>query len=233
MQNIAELRQELSDLRLMVAATARAVEVVPSPEPWNPIAAVELVDLQFPAGIIPSRMTVRIPLPDLYGFAASAAVGITESALTCIVGDATRRVPFCVAAERITLDSQRAFYSDVRAHSEELLGRYTVCVTPAVLPERFAHQPLPDFLKALMRFLANPIGAVQSEIERTAQAVLSGGAGAVDILRLAHLLDGVGEREEALRLLQRGADLFPENPWIKRQQRDLVQHTEREVPRGA
>jgi hypothetical protein len=231
MQNVADLRRELTDLRSMVATTARAVTVVPSPEPWNPVAAVELADLQLPAGITPPQTTLRIPIPDLYGFASSAAVGITEVSLACKVGDTTRAVPFCVAANVSTLAAQQAFYADVRAHGDTLHGRYTVCVTPAVLPKRFTHLPLPDFLEALMDFLADPMGAVQSEIEQSAQDALAKGTTAVDVLRLAHLLDGVGEHEEALRLLERGADLFPDSPWIRRQ-RDLAQRTEREDVHG-
>jgi hypothetical protein len=232
MQNVADLRREITRLRTAMAGRAQSVRVVPSPESWNPVAAVELVDLNLPAGITPSRVTLRIPLPDLYGFACSAAVGITETPLTCAGPAGPVRVPFCVRADAATLAAQRPFYADLRARGDELAGRYTICVTPAQLPARFQHLPLPEFVDALLRYLADPVGAVQAEIERTTRTALTGGTTVVEVLRLAHLLDGIGERDEAARLLERGTELFPDDPWIRRQRRELGEQAATEAASG-
>lgn len=226
MQSISDLDREVCDLATATESIADSVEVISSAEPWNPIAAVDISGLRLPASIRPRRTDLRIPIPDLYGFAASAAVAVTKERIECLSGGKDMTVPFCVQVDEATLRWQHPFYVDVRENGEFLLGRYTTCVTPSALPERFVHLPLPGFFGALIDFLENPVISVQGEIEKMVHAASATGLNVAAALRLAHLLESVGECDAAMGVLSRGLEIYPRNPWLRHSRERLQRRDE-------
>ena len=191
------------------------------------MAAVKISGLILPVSVRPRRTDLRIPIPDLYGFATSTAVAVTNERIECLVDGKDTTVPFCVQIDEATLQWQHPFYVDVRENGEFLLRRYTICVTPSTLPERFVHLPLAGFVCALIDFLEDPIIAVQGEIEKMVHSACATGLSVATALRLAHLLESVGECEAAMRALSRGLEIYPGNPWLRRSRERIQRRDER------
>lgn len=208
------MEAEAADLTVAFSSLIQGMTLVRSSEPWNPISAVELTGVTLPAAVQPNLVDLRIPIPDLYGFGSSAAVAVTATCLEVNLNGYRHRVPFCAEVTDDVVAHQRWFYVDVRENSDLLLNRYTLCVTPSELPRRFSHLPLKGFVGALLTYLEDPIGAVESEIANLVNYMNSVVADVDHMLRLAHLLEGLARYEDALLVLNKGLTLFPENSWL-------------------
>ncbi len=221
MQSVRDLEAEAADLSKELGSQIHDMTLARSSEPWNPISAVELTGVTLPATVQPNLVDLRIPIPDLYGFASSAAVAITATRLELNMHGRIRPVPFCAEVTAAVIDQQRWFYVDVRENSDLLLHRHTLCVTPSELPRIFSHLPLKGFVEALLAYLDDPVGAVESEIANLVNGINTAGADVDHVLRLAHLLEGLAQHGDSLIVIDKGLALFPGNPWLA-QKRDQI-----------
>jgi hypothetical protein len=141
-QDCLALLTELRQLR--DREVYNAVEVVLSGERWSPIAAVLLKGCRLPEVIQPEQSDLRIPIPDLYGFATSASAVLFPSTL----GEAdeqgeVRPVPFCEDLGPENLPPNRPYFSDLRAHGEQTRGHGVPLLKSHLVPHRMVSTTRP------------------------------------------------------------------------------------------
>jgi len=219
MQCVAALKEELLLLKDQVDCSN--VIIVPSSESWNPIAAVVIKSLMMPATIIPSKVDIRIPVPNLYAFAVSCNAGFIWTELRECINESPVPVPFCTPVDTKILDIQQPYYVDVRENRSALLGSFSICVTPEVTSHRFAHTPLQDLVRHLLGYLESPTAAVRMEIEKSQEVLRRNDCGPSTLLRLAHLYEGIREYAAALTVVEEGLRMYPAAPWLLRKHRHL------------
>src|SRR5260370_4437179 len=221
MQDCAALRNELQDLR--TSFPCLGVSVVRSHERWNPVAAIVISSAKLPSVIMPDTIDVRIPIPNLYGFAVSANIAVIGQSLQeRVTGNSKlRSVPFCVKIIDATLDIQRDYYVDVRENREKLLGRYSVCVTPRILPPRYVHIPLIDFMSSLLTYLSDPTATVVAELDECKDILAKYGVDPHLLLRMSHLYEGLTDYSAALAIAEQACTLYPNAEWFRRKAAQL------------
>lgn len=212
MQSYAAILAEVTELRETIPCAG--VDIIPSNEPWNPVAAVVIRQVQLPAAIRPRTVDLRIPIPNLYGFAVSAGVAITSVPLMEETADGLRVVPFCVPAEHTTLEKQRGYFVDVRENYELLLQGFSTCVTPADMPEYFVHITLRQMVEFLLGFLGSPTQAVREELARLRGLVETNGPSAFLLMSIAHAHEGLREYDRAIEVLDDATSLYPDDRFI-------------------
>jgi hypothetical protein len=147
-QDCLALLTELRQLR--DREVYNAVEVVLSGERWSPIAAVLLKGCRLPEVIQPEQSDLRIPIPDLYGFATSASAVLFPSTL----GEAdeqgeVRPVPFCEDLGPENLPPNRPYFSDLRAHGEQTRGHGVPLLKSHLVPTGWFLPHAPARLRAV------------------------------------------------------------------------------------
>jgi len=191
------------------------VGVVRSPERWNPVAAVTISGLDLPAGISPDTADLRIPVPNLYGFAAGATVVLLDRLLHAEDGGRLRPVPFCDPLTPPLAAHHRPYFADLRGRQPE---PYFLCLgTGSVVPSRFRHRPLDEFVDGLLDYLRAPFAALRAELDMCEHIWRTSGD-ARWLIRIGHLQEGLGDRAAALSSYSEGRDRFPGRPEF----RDLV-----------
>jgi hypothetical protein len=161
-----------------------------------------------PPGLTPPQLDLRVPLPDLYGFGASASVVLLDSAPLA----EGHPVPFC---ERLTdelLAQHAPYFADIRANPTELRLKFYLCITPTqAAGDRFCHVSLPSFLGALLAFLRAPRATVGRELA-LCQELWQETRESRWLLRIGHLHEGLGEVERAQMTYAAGARRYPGRP---------------------
>jgi hypothetical protein len=223
MQNCTALNLELQ--ALSERAPCSKITIALSSGWWNPISAVILNGLRLPSVITPQTIDLRIPIPNLYGFAVSAGIGVTSEILYERADRGLRPVPFCSKITERIIDVQTEYYVDVRENSAMLMGQNSICVTPAALPPYFIHLKINDFLSQLLEYLSSPSTKVKNALSESEIALQSRPNDPFLWLRVAHLYEGLQEYSAALEYVERAILAFPKAEWFKRKEeylRDLL-----------
>jgi hypothetical protein len=215
-QDCLALQTEIPQVQAL--GVCDGVAVVPSKEVRNPVAAVLLRDFGLPDVISPARVDLRIPIPDLYGFASSASVVLFDRPLLEIneaegqrEGDATlnRRVPFCEPITSEAWEVHRPYLTDFRCHPSEILHLYYLCLTPLwSAGSGYQHTTLSQFVRYLHQYLQAPT----LSLERDAQICEDEWAATGEawwLLRAAHIYEGLGRFELARETCVKGHRVFP------------------------
>ena len=229
MQSCAALNNELRDLRASFPCSG--VTVVRSRERWNPISAVVVNSARLPSTITPDTIDVRIPIPNLYGFAVSANIAVVAQPLQERVAGSCdlRPVPFCSRTADYILDVQREYYVDVRENREALVDKYSVCVTPKILPYRYVHIPLTDFMSSLLIYLTAPTTAVVAELGECQEMLARQGPDPSLLLRMSHMYEGLSDYTAALNVAEQACSLYPNAEWFIRKATQLRLAIKREL----
>jgi hypothetical protein len=210
-QNRPALREEIDRLR----DRGLAVGVLDSPERWNPVAAVTISGLAMPAGVEPAAADLRIPVPNLYGFAACATVVLLDEMLYARDGAQMRPVPFCDPLTPALVGRHRPYFAELRTRAPE---PYFLCLGAGpVGPARFRHVPLERFVDGLLDYLTAPFALLRAELDTCEHIWRTSGA-ADWLIRIGHLREGLGDRAGAHRAYAEGFARFPGRPEF----RDLV-----------
>jgi hypothetical protein len=189
---------------------AAQVEVIGSGDRWNPVAAVVVRRLALPDAVTPPLADVRLPVPNLYGFAANPSVVLFDSPLherDPQAPDDRRPVPFCRRLERFDLAVHRPYYVDLRRHGPALLGRPFLCLSPGGPPARYRHLPLAELVEHLLRYLERPTHFTRRQLAAFQEQWHATGA-ADALLWLAHAHEGLGEYRRAAALYEQGRARF-------------------------
>jgi hypothetical protein len=209
MQNCVALAAEVAELE---SRGFGAVAVVRSAERWNPVAAVVLPDVELPPGLTPRQTDLRIPIPNLYGFATSACVVLLNEVLYTKDADDVWPVPFCEPLTATLVQQHRPFFADLRAHRPNPPAGNFLCLTPALHPQaRFRHAPLPAFVDGLMHYLSAPRELLRRELDICADIWKSSGE-AWWLMRIGHIHEGLGEPTRAREAYAAGASRYPGRP---------------------
>lgn len=219
MQNCAALNLELR--ALSEYAPCSKISIARSSERWNPVSAVILNGLRLPSAITPQTIDLRIPIPNLYGFAVSSGIGVTSEMLYERADCGLRPVPFCSKITERVIDLQAEYYVDVRENSAMLVGRNSICVTPAVLPPYFVHLKIDHFLSQLLEYLSSPSMKVKNALSECEIALQCQPNDPFLWLRVAHLHEGLQEYSTALEYVERAILAFPKAEWFKRKEEYL------------
>jgi hypothetical protein len=200
-----------ADLRRLPAGR---VEVVGSGDRWNPIAAMVLRQLALPDAVTPRLADVRLPVPNLYGFAANPSVVLFDAPLyerDPQAPDGRRPVPFCRRLEPWDVAVHRPYYVDLRRHGPVLLGRPFVCLSPGGRPDSYRHLPLAELVEHLLRYLERPTHWTRRQLAAFREQW--DGTGAADaLLWLAHAHEGLREYRRAAALYEQGRARFRGRP---------------------
>jgi hypothetical protein len=206
-QDVLGIREEVVELRQLAIGDVR---LVPSRDRWNPVAAVVVADVALPPGISPVRTTLRLPLPNLYGFAASVSVAFVPAPLT--LGRDGRPVPFCLPLAAGAVGAHREYLVDLREHRDDLAGAHYLCMTPTTDPRApFRHSSMAAFVVALLEYLRRPSPAVRRDLS-LARELWEETGDAWWLIRIGHLHDGLGETEAATATFAAGSEQFPGRP---------------------
>lgn len=209
MQNCVALAAEVAELE---SGGFSSVAVVTSPERWNPVAAVVLRDVELPPGLTPSQTHLRIPIPDLYGFATSASVVLLDEVLYARDADDIRPVPFCEPLTAALVQRHRPFFADLRARRPNPPAGHFLCLAPGLHPRaRFRHAPLAAFLDGLLHYLGAPRELLRCELDICADRWKSSGE-AWWLMRIGHIHEGLGEPARAREAYAAGAARYPGRP---------------------
>jgi hypothetical protein len=201
-QNRPALSEEIGRLR----DRGLTVDELGSAERWNPVAAVTIRGLDLPAGIAPVRADLRIPVPNLYGFAACATVVLLEEMLLARDGSELRPVPFCDPLTPALAGRHRPYFVELRARPP---APYFLCLGPAPAgAARYRHVPLDGFLDGLLDYLRAPFAHLRAELDMVEHIWRSSGS-AQWLIRLGHIREGLGDRAGALSAYAQGLDRFP------------------------
>jgi hypothetical protein len=185
------------------------VAVVTSAERWNPVAAVVLQDVELPPGLTPRCADLRIPIPNLYGFATSASVVLLSEVLYSTDADGVWPVPFCEPLTAALVQRHRPFFVDLRAHRPNPPAGNFLCLAPALHPRaRFRHAPLSAFADGLLHYLGAPRELLRRELDICAGIWKSSGE-AWWLMRIGHIHEGLGEPARAREAYATGASRYP------------------------
>lgn len=187
------------------------IELVYSPEPWNPVASVLLRSVTLPPNILPVTADIRVPIPDLYGFAQSASVILLKDVLHCVRDDTTTVVPGLQKAEERHVASHKQYYADLRSNHHPLLHWYFLYLTPRWSATGFRHVPLIEVLGRFVEYLHNPYCFLGEQIDYC-QRCWSTTHNPWWLLRVAELYLEAGEMVAARQALSQGQQLFPTRP---------------------
>ena len=204
MQDLLCISEEVAELRQMEIGD---VSLALSKERWNPVAAVVVAEVATPPGISPARTTLRLPLPNLYGFAASVSVAFVVEPLT--LGRDGRVVPFCLPLAAGAASAHREYLVDLRERRDDLAGVHYLCMTPTTNPRGpFRHSSITAFVVALLEYLRAPEDAVRQDLA-LARDLWDETGDAWWLIRIGHLQDGRGETDAARATYEAGAEMFP------------------------
>jgi hypothetical protein len=206
-QDVLAIRSEVAELRRLALGDLRLVR---SCDRWNPVAAVLVSDVRLPPAVSPARTTLRLPLPNLYGFAASLSVAFIPVPLT-VRGDG-RPVPFCLPLAADAIGVHRDYLVDLRENGGELAGAHYLCMTPATDPRApFRHASMASFVVALLEYLRAPVQVVRRDLS-IARERWEHTCDAWWLIRIGHLQDGLGDAEAAIATFAAGSEQFPGRP---------------------
>lgn len=209
MQNCVALAAEVADLR---SRGFGAVAVVTSPERWNPVAAVVLRDVGLPPGITPRRADLRVPIPNLYGFATCASVVLLSDLLYANDAGNVRRVPFCEPLTAELVRRHRPFLADLRTPGAKPPAANFLCLTPAFDPRaRFRQPPLTAFVDGLLDYLGAPYDLLRGELGVCTGMWRDSGE-ASWLMRIGHIHEGLGEPARAREAYAAGVARYPGRP---------------------
>lgn len=208
MQDCLALLTELRQLR--DRGVYNAVEVVLSGERWSPVAAVLLSGCRLPEVIQPEQSDLRIPIPDLYGFATSASVVLFPSTLfEADEQGEVRPVPFCEDLGPENLPPNCPYFSDLRAHGEQLEGMAYLCLNPIWSPQDgFYHTPLPAFVQYVLDFLEGPHALVENDLDYC-QEQWAISRDPWWLIRIGYIHEGLGDLDQARQMYLQGEEAFP------------------------
>jgi hypothetical protein len=205
-QNCVALAAEVAELESRGFGT---VAVVTSPERWNPVAAVVLRDVELPPGPTPPQTDLRIPIPNLYGFATSASVVLLNEVLYSKDGDDVWPVPFCEPLTAALVQQHRPFFADLRAHCPNPPAGNFLCLATGLHPRaRFRHAPLAAFVDGLLHYLGAPRELLRRELDICTDIWKSSGE-AWWLMRIGHIHEGLGEPARAREAYATGASRYP------------------------
>jgi|SRR5450631_462472 hypothetical protein len=209
MQNCVALAVEVTELQSRGFGT---VAVVASPERWNPVAAIVLRGVELPPGITPHRADLRIPVPNLYGFATSASVVLLNKVLYAKEAGEVRPVPFCEPLTVALVQRHRPFFADLRAPRSKPPAGNFLCLAPALnLQARFRHAPLAAFVDGLLHYLGASRELLRRELDLCADMWRNSGD-AWWLMRIGHIHEGLGEPTRAREVYATGASRYPGRP---------------------
>lgn len=206
MQDCLALQQELSE----IVASQRYAEiaVVPSKEPWNPVAAVILRQVTLPR-CVPSTIDLRIPIPNLYAFTNSVYVVITYELVSHLGQDGnTVPIPGYHKLEENCVNNHSKQFVDFREQVGWKSEMYTLFLTPEWDPEGFKHTTITQFLMRLIKFFESPREYTKKELEYCAGRWRQT-SNPWWLIRSGQLFAEIGDFESAREILLEGHRLFP------------------------
>lgn len=204
MQDVLRLRAELAELAR--APGHEGVEAVLSGERWNPLAAAVVAGLRLPPGLTPEKVDLRVPIPNLYGFASSAYVVLLREPIALDGGRAP--LPGLHRLEDRCIANHRWKFVDFRERPGWDGPLHTFFLTPAWNPEGFVHVPLAEFLGRVRDFLRDPRGHYAADL-RACEARWRETREPWWLVRIVQLLIELGDVDRAREVARESRDRLP------------------------
>ena len=206
MQNLRTLVDEIDEIVRWPGA--RAVELIDSVDPYNPVAAVVLREMIMPDGIRPAAVDVRFPVPRLYGFCLGWSAALLPVELALVGPGSSEAVPFL----RLFDDHDLRWYSyfvDIDGRRDWFESTYVLCLAPQHTSNgRYRHVRLLEYAEYLLDYLRRPRLHVSGELARS-QAAFGRRPNPFDLHRMAYLEYGLGQRDRARELYREGRQRYP------------------------
>jgi hypothetical protein len=221
-QHVIAIGCETDDLA--EAGVARRVAVIRSSDPWNPVSCVRLYGLTTCGDTMDARIDVRIPIPDLYGYASSASIVLVDRAFALHDDHGLPRLPGLREVDNHMLSTHCESYVAVRESASVLKGTYMAYIMPVSDRSGFVHSPLALVVRDFLSYVEHPHESLTVDARRcSAKWIVSGNP--AWLLRMADIFLALGNTDRARETLTDAARRFPRHEEFARRLHGLSKTT--------